>query len=64
MIIGLQENVPYIVKAAPVTFINNELLKVELLNCLELLITGGFNVRAVIGYNDAANVSAFTKLIL
>ena len=65
MIIGLKENVPYVVvKAAPVTFINNELLKVELLNCLELLITGGFNERAVIGYNDTANVSAFTKLIL
>ena len=64
MIIGLKENVPYVVKAAPVTFINNELLKVELLNCLELLITGGFNVRAVICDNDTANVSAFTKLIL
>ena len=64
MIIGLKENVPYVVKAAPVTFINNELLKDELLNCLELLITGGFNVRAVICDNHAANVSAFTKLIL
>ena len=48
MIIGLKENVPYVVKAAPVTFINSELLKDELLNCLQLLITGGFNVRAVI----------------
>ena len=64
MIIGLKENVPYVVKAAPVTFINSELLKDELLNCLELLITGGFNVRAVICDNHAANVSAFTKLIL
>ena len=64
MIIGLKENVPYVVKAAPVTFINSELLKDELLNCLELLITGGFNVRAVISDNHAANVSAFTKLIL
>ena len=54
----------YVVKAALVTFINSELLKDELLNCLELLITGGFNVRAVICDNHAANVSAFTKLIL
>ena len=61
---GLKENVPYVVKAAPVTFINSELLKDELLNCLELLITGGFNVRAAICDNNAANVSAFTKLIL
>ena len=64
MIIGLKENVPYVVKAAPVTFINNELLKDELLNCLELLISGCFNVRAVICDNHVANVSAFTKLIL
>ena len=46
------------------TFINSELLKDELLNCLELLITGGFNVRTVICYNHAANVSTFTKLML
>ena len=64
MIIGLKENVPYVVKVAPVTFIDSELLKDELLNCLELLITDGFNVRAVFCDNHAANVSAFTKLIL
>ena len=63
MIIGLKENLSYVAKAAHVTFINSELLKDELLNCLELLITGGFNVRAVIFDNHAANVSAFTKLI-
>ena len=63
-LIGLKENVSYVVKAAPVTFINSELLKDELLNCLELLITGGFNVREVICDNNAATVSAFTKLIL
>ena len=51
-------------KAAPVTFINSELLKDELLNCLELLITDGFNVRAIISDNHAANVSTFTKLTL
>ena len=61
-IIGLK--LPYVVKAATVTFINSELLKDELLNCLELLITGGFNVRAVICDNHAPNVSTFTKLIL
>ena len=64
IIIGLKENVPYNIKAAPVIFINNELLKDELLNCLELLITGGFNVRALICDNHTANVSAFAKLIL
>ena len=64
MIIGLKENVPYVVKAAPVTFIDNEILRDELLNCLELLITVGFNVRAVICDNHAANFSAFTKLTL
>ena len=64
IIIGLKENVSYVVKAAPVTFIKSELLKDELLNCLELLITGDFNMRPVICDNHAANVSAFTKLIL
>ena len=57
MIIGLKENVPYFVKVAPVTFLNSELLKDELLNCLELLITGRFNMRADICDNHAANVS-------
>ena len=65
MIIGLKENVTFVVKTAPVKFINGELLKVELLKCFKLLVTtGGFNVRAVICGNHAANVSAFTKLIL
>ena len=64
MIIGLKENVPYVVKAVRVTFINSELSKDELLNCLEIIITGGFNVRAVICDNHAANVSTFTKLML
>ena len=63
-IIGLKENVLYVVKAAPVTFISSKLLKDELLNCLKLLITGGFNMRAVICDNHAANVSTCTKLIL
>ena len=63
-IIGLKENVPCNIKAAPAIFINSELIKDELLNCLELLITGGFNVRALICDNHVANVSAFTKLIL
>ena len=57
MIIGLKENVPYFVKVAPVTFLNSELLKDELLNCLELLITGRFNMRADICDNHAVNVS-------
>ena len=64
MIIGLKEDVPCVVKVAPATFIDSELLKDELFNCLELLVTGGFNVRAAICENHAANVSAFTKLVL
>ena len=44
MIIGLKKNVPYVVKTPPVTFINSELLKDELLNCFKLLKTGGFNI--------------------
>ena len=59
MTIGLEENVPYVVKAAPVTFINSELLKDELLNCFKLLITGGFSVRAVICDNHTPNVFFF-----
>ena len=47
-----------------VEYCGGELLKDEPLNCLKLLIAGGFNVKAVICYNHAANVSAFTKLIL
>ena len=63
MIIGFKENVSYVVKAVLLTFINSELLKDELLNCSELLIIFGFNVRVVICDNHAANVSTLTKLI-
>ena len=64
LIIGLKENVPYVVKAASETFINSEFIKYEILNCLELLITDGLNVRAASCDNHAANVSTFTKLIM
>ena len=60
MIIGLKENVSYIVKAAQNTFINTEFLE----DRLELLITGSFNVRGVICDNHTANVSTFTKFIM
>ena len=45
-------------------FVNSELLKDELLSCLEPLVKSHFNVRTVICDNHAANVSAFTKLLL
>ena len=59
MIIGLKKHVPYVLKAAPVRLINSEFLKNEILNCLESLITDGFNVRAVICDNHTFNVSTF-----
>ena len=54
--------VPYVVRAAPVKFIISELLKDELLNCLELIITGDFNVSPVICDNHAANVPDIYKI--
>ena len=63
MIVGLKENVPYVVKAVPIVNISGDLIKRELLDTLPLLFENGFNVRAAVCDNQSSNVSAFEKIL-
>ena len=48
MIVGMKENIPYVIKAAPDTAITGEWLKEQILDCLKTLKTCEFNVRAIV----------------
>ena len=61
--IGLQSNVPYVVKACPEREITGEWLKEELLSCIHVLHENGFNVRGVVSDDHATNVCAYKKLL-
>jgi len=63
MIVGLQSNVPYVLKTVPETEIKGEWLKGEIENCIEILQGIGFNVRAVVCDNHQSNVSAYKNLL-
>ena len=63
MIVGLKQSIPYVIKVLPVTKINGDWLKCELLNCLHALHKNGFNVRGVVCDDHSSNVSAYKKLL-
>ena len=63
MIVGMKENIPYVIKAAPDTAITGEWLKEQILDCLKTLKTCEFNVRAIVCDNHASNVSAYNILL-
>ena len=63
MIVGLQSNVPFVIKALPEKQINGEWLREELLKCLSVLQENGFNVRGIVCDNHSNNVSAFKKIL-
>ena len=62
MIVGLKENVPYIIKSVPEQNIDGKWIKEQILDSLKTLKTG-FRVRAVVSDNHFANVLA-NKLLL
>ena len=63
MIVGLKENVPYIIHSVLESKISGALLKVELEKCLRIFDDLGFRVRGVLFDNHASNVSAFNSLL-
>ena len=63
MIVGLKENLPFVVKACPETEINGELVSREIWDVVGNLAKAGFNVRGICMDNHSANVSAYKKLL-
>ena len=63
MIVGLKENVPYIIKSVPELKIGGNWIKEQILDSLNILKNIGFRVRAIVSDNHSANVLAY-KLLL
>ena len=58
MIVGLKENVLYIIKAVPEQNIDDKWIKEQILDSLKTLKNCGFRVRAIVLDNQSANVLA------
>ena len=63
MIVGLKENVPYVIKSVLEVKINGKLIKEQISDSLKILKDCGFRVRAIVSDNHSANVLAY-KLLL
>ena len=63
MIVGLKENVPYVIKSLPETKISGELLQGEIINCIRSLQGINFKMREVVSDNHSSNVAAFRGLL-
>lgn len=63
MIVGLTNNVPYVLHAVPENNIRADWLKEEILKCIQCLQSKGFKVRACVSDNHSTNVSAYQKLL-
>ncbi|XP_047127382.1 uncharacterized protein LOC124808407 [Hydra vulgaris] len=63
MIVGLKQNIPYVIKTSPEKTINAEWLKEEIFECLRILTECEFNVRVIVCDNHSANVSCFKKIL-
>ena len=62
MVVGLKNNVPFVIKAAPETKIDGKWISEQIDDCIKSLHDVGFRVRAVISDNHSANVAAFRDL--
>ena len=62
MIVGLQSNVPYVVRAVPETKISSQWIEEQLITTLDVLNEAHFNVRGVVSDNHPSNVSAYKRL--
>ena len=63
MIVGLKENLQFVIKACPETEINGELVSREIWDVVGNLAKAGFNVKGICMDNHSANVSAYNKLL-
>ena len=62
MIVGVQKNVPFVVKAVPESKIEGKWLSGQIIETIQSLHEIGFHVQAVISDNHPSNVSAFNIL--
>ena len=58
MVVGMKENVPYVIKAFPEVSISGSWLSDQMDECIGLLADNDFNIRAVVTDNHSANVNA------
>ena len=63
MIVGLKQNIPFVVKSSPEISVTGKWLKEQLDDCILKLKERGFRVRAVVADNHKSNVSAFTTML-
>ena len=63
MMIGLKQNIPYLIKPGPVVKPERNWLKTEILNCTELLVENKFFLRGIVCDNHTSNVLAFFEII-
>ena len=63
MVIGLKDNVPYVINSIPENEISGQMLKREILNCVKFLHENGFNVRGVVSDDHSSNVSAYKEFL-
>ena len=58
MIVGLKENVPYIIESVPDRNIDGQWIKEQILDSLKTFKNCGFRVRAIVSDNHSANLLA------
>ena len=63
LVVGLKQNVSYMVKSVPETKIDGKFLKEGILESIRILEDCDFRVRAVVSDDHSANVSAFQMLL-
>ena len=61
MVVSLKQSTPYI-KANTLTRINNQIVQDGIINCVNILSSRDFYVRAVVSDNRSTNVSAYKHL--
>lgn len=62
MIVGLRNNIPFVIKAIPESKIEGSWLAEHISDCIRSLHDAGLQVRAVISDNHTTNVAAFKEL--
>ena len=63
IVVGLKESIPYVIISSPETNIDENWLKTELLDSLEILSNCSFRFRAIVCDNHPSNVPSFKKLL-
>ena len=63
MVIGIEQNTPYLIKSVPELKIHADWLKNQIIGCLKVLTDCGFKVRMILSDNHRCNNSAYHKIL-